>query len=121
MRAGVGHEIIDLAVARLARITWLKDGWDGDEVLTVRLGPRAVCPATLWSYTERMNQSPETTDEQKHQGMLYAWIGEWVTNPQSDEDRIAAQLAMDSIKFTKSGDLISPVAVAAIDILGMTV
>ena len=52
--------------------------------------------------------------------ILNEWAGTWVTNPKSDEDRAASKLAKSAIKFTKADSLISPVAVAAIDILGMT-
>jgi hypothetical protein len=51
--------------------------------------------------------------------LLRAWAGTWVTNPKSDEDRAASNLAKRSIRFTKADSLISPAAVAAIDILGM--
>ena len=47
------------------------------------------------------------------------WAGTWVTNPKSDEERAASSLAKSAIKFTKADSLIAPVAVAAIDILGM--
>ncbi len=51
--------------------------------------------------------------------ILNEWAGPWVTNPKSDEDRAASSLAKSAIKFTKADSLISPVVVAAIDILGM--
>jgi hypothetical protein len=47
------------------------------------------------------------------------WAGAWVLNPKTDKDRIASRLAKESIKFTKAESFISPVAVAAIDILGI--
>jgi hypothetical protein len=47
------------------------------------------------------------------------WVGPWAINPQNETDRRAADLARASIQFTKSGSFISPVAVAAIDILGI--
>jgi hypothetical protein len=40
-------------------------------------------------------------------------------SPKSNSDRAASDLARSSIKLTKADSLISPVAVAAIDILGM--
>jgi hypothetical protein len=42
-----------------------------------------------------------------------------VTDPQSEKDRTASELVKGAIKFTKADSLISPVAVAAIDMLGM--
>ena len=51
--------------------------------------------------------------------LLHEWLGSWVTNPKTDNDRRAASLARRSTKVTKSGSFISPVAVAAIDVLGM--
>jgi hypothetical protein len=52
--------------------------------------------------------------------ILNEWAGTWVTNPKSDEDRAASNLAKSAITFTRADSLISPVAVAVIDILGMT-
>jgi hypothetical protein len=57
--------------------------------------------------------------KEAQEAILDEWIGAWVLNPTTDKDRIAAQLARESIKFTKAGSFISPVAVAAIDILGI--
>lgn len=51
--------------------------------------------------------------------LLEEWVGTWVTNPKDEKDRVASQLAKASIKFTKKGSFISPVAVAAVDILGI--
>jgi hypothetical protein len=54
------------------------------------------------------------------QALLFdEWVGPWVARPKDEKDRVASQLAKASIKFTKSGSFISPVAVAAIDILGI--
>ena len=58
--------------------------------------------------------------ESKHRkNILNEWVGSWVTKPKSEEDRAASDLVREAIKFTKADSLISPVAVAAIDILGM--
>lgn len=50
--------------------------------------------------------------------LLKEWAGTWVTDPKSEQDRAASNLAKRAIRFTKADSLISPVAVAAIDILG---
>jgi hypothetical protein len=60
--------------------------------------------------SEKRREQDEIIDE---------WAGAWVINPKSEKDRIASLLAKESIKFTKAGSFISPVAVAAIDILGI--
>lgn len=52
--------------------------------------------------------------------LLHAWVGSWVTRPKNDRDRRAAELVKAATRITKAGSLISPVAVAAIDVLGMT-
>src|SRR5579871_3718619 len=51
--------------------------------------------------------------------LMAEWVGDWVLNPETEEDRIASELAKADLKFTKSGSFISPIAVAAIDILGI--
>ena len=51
--------------------------------------------------------------------LIDEWVGAWVLNPKTEEDRIASQLAQASIRFTKADSFISLVAVAAIDILGI--
>lgn len=48
------------------------------------------------------------------------WIGAWAVHPRSPKDRAGASIARAAVKVTKSGNLVSPVAVAVIDVLGMT-
>jgi hypothetical protein len=64
-----------------------------------------------------MGSSPEPTIREL---LIDEWAGAWVLNPTTEEDRIASQLAQASIKFTKADSFICPVAVASVDILGMT-
>jgi hypothetical protein len=45
------------------------------------------------------------------------WVGSWVAKPKDERDRKAAKLVRQALKFTPRGSLISPVAVAAVDIL----
>jgi hypothetical protein len=51
--------------------------------------------------------------------LIEEWVGAWALEPSDERDRRAADIARASIKFTKSASFISPVAVAAIDILGI--
>ncbi len=52
--------------------------------------------------------------------LLTQWVGSWVFNPKTELDKKAAKLVRAATKFTPRGSFISPVAVAAIDVLGMT-
>ena len=52
--------------------------------------------------------------------ILKEWPGAWALAPAGERDKRATELAQSSIKFTKSGSFISPVAVASIDILGIS-
>jgi hypothetical protein len=60
-----------------------------------------------------------TLKSKRQQDILTEWVGAWIANPQSEKDLAASELAIRAIRFTKADSLISPVAVAAIDILGM--
>ena len=51
--------------------------------------------------------------------LLREWTGTWATHPKTDSERKAAALARSATSFTDGGSLMSRVAVAAIDVLGM--
>jgi hypothetical protein len=51
--------------------------------------------------------------------IISEWVGSWVAKPKDDRDRKAAKLAREAMRFTPRGSLISPVAVAVVDILGV--
>ncbi len=48
------------------------------------------------------------------------WIGPWSKNPRNENEREGAKIARSAVRVTASESLISPVAVAVVDILGMT-
>jgi hypothetical protein len=62
-----------------------------------------------------------TKDASAHlrRAFLREWAGTWATNPKTPQDRKAASLLHAATSFTQAGSVIAPVAVAAIDILGM--
>jgi len=62
------------------------------------------------------SQSEKNTRDE----LIEEWTGAWALDPKTDRERRAAELARSSMKFTKSGSFISPVAIASIDILGIT-
>jgi hypothetical protein len=63
----------------------------------------------------------EKGQRQKSQqdSLIEEWVGAWALKPENERDQRAAELAQASIKFSKAASFISPVAVAAIDILGI--
>jgi len=64
--------------------------------------------------------APNAASERSPQdALIEEWVGPWALKPNDERDRRAADLVRASIKFTKSGSFISPVAVASIDILGI--
>jgi hypothetical protein len=63
-------------------------------------------------------KSPQPKENAQDES-IKEWAGAWALKPDSERDRRAAELVRASIQFTKSGSFISPVAVAAIDILGI--
>ena len=56
---------------------------------------------------------------QLQRAFLHQWAGLWATDPKTASDRKAAALLHNAISFTRGGSFIAPVAIAAIDVLGM--
>lgn len=52
--------------------------------------------------------------------MKELFIGPWAKKPRDEQERRGAKIARAAVKVTASGSLVSPVAVAVVDILGMT-
>lgn len=59
------------------------------------------------------------TDVPLQHAFLREWAGTWATNPKTRQDRKAVALLRDATSFTNAGSFIAPVAIAAIDVLGM--
>jgi hypothetical protein len=85
-----------------------------------RTATKKVAKKAAKKPTKKKAMAPKAASERSPQDALVEeWVGPWALKPDGERDRRAADLVRASIKFTKSGSFISPVAVAAIDILGI--
>jgi hypothetical protein len=64
-------------------------------------------------------RSKRLTSEERR-SFLRAWLGPWASKPRGEAAKLGLKLARSSVTVTDTGDLISPAAIAVIDVLGMS-
>jgi hypothetical protein len=85
-----------------------------------RTGEKKAAKKAAKKLAKKTATAPKAASERSPQdALIEEWVGPWALKHDDERDRRAADLVRASIKFTKSGSFISPVAVAAIDILGI--